>query len=235
MCQISLASFPSFSALSGRIPRKSPRKRDVSQVCSQKRGKFAEILRGTAPKPERSRRGTGEVFLRTAQIPARPGRCCGKLTKILTTTRCWSAKESPGTAKNVSPERQRWKIFAGQRTKFSQSGGDVATIPTTPRGGGDIPRCREKRCGKPADIPKNSGGTGKHSRCNRKHVPTTSESPFETPAELRKAFRNSLPEPRRGRRKSLRKKRRFSKILAKREYRCSMPPFRCSHCAENAR
>lgn len=116
MCQIPFASFPPFSVLSGRMPRKSPRKRDVSQVCSQKRGKFAKILRGNAPKPEGSRSTTGDVSLKTAQIPANSERYCGKLTKIRTTMRCWSAKESHGTAKNVSPERQR-------RGRFSRNGG----------------------------------------------------------------------------------------------------------------
>lgn len=38
-------------------------------------------------------------------------------------------------------------------------------------------------------------------------------------------FRKALPEFRRRRRKFLRKKRRFSKILAKREYRCPMAPL----------
>jgi|GEM_PF-3947686 len=79
----------------------------------------------------------------------------------------------------------------GTAEKAPKSGGDVAPMPPKPRGSGDIPRCREKRCEKSADIPKNSGGTGKRSRRDRKRVPAASESPFETPTALRKAFRNT--------------------------------------------
>lgn len=89
-----------------------------------------------------------------------------------------AAEDSPGTAKKVP-----------------KSGGATATMPPKLRGGGDIPRCREKRCGKSADIPKNSGGTGKHSRRNRKRVPATSESPFETPAALRKLSETAFRSP----------------------------------------